>query len=701
MNFDFTYYSHLFWFLLIITSITIYFGYKNIFYLSNYKLLSIIRILSFTILLFIFLDPKFNFSVSKVKELPWNVYIDKSLSMSYHSKPSSVALASGIDNLINQLNREKIQNNIYTFGSELDTNWSSGGKKFSQGSTNLGMVLDHIKSNKNKNSAGSVIITDGQANLGKELGIENFDFYKPIHIIGVGNTSPFVDVAIKSIDAPPVIIKGESAELIVSITYSGDPNKKLNITLYSQNKLMGSKVISSSGNNSVDKVRFMVKPDQTGEIEYRVQVNSIADEINIQNNKQVVSMHVLKNMYRIAVITGAPNFNTQILKKNIFNNSKIEFDHFIYRNNNYSIPMKKFWDTKYDLIIFDNHPIDENADEWSSYLRVFAKKILSQKTSLALIAGYDIQQNIFESYLKLMELNYKKSIIKLESEFPWEITENWERTFPFTSSSFTNKYQNNFPPIYVGINIEPNNANVLANFSISEMKVPLLLLSEKGPLRFAVWTSPDLNQLRIKTHNKISNNFFGDFFNPIITWLMRTNNEKNFYFRSMKNSYQQGEQILVVGKPIMDSNHSTEGYIHVFSNDSLINTKQLFYDSNKKNYQGKFWASKAGKLDYKIEMFDEEKSRIVSEGEIHVQESQIELNKVFLNELPLKKLANQTNGTFNLWDSREELINNIDNKIEKTVGNTRLTIKHEIGVAIFLIILVSIEWFLRRRLGLL
>ena len=40
-------------------------------------------------------------------------------------------------------------------------------------------------------------------------------------------------------------------------------------------------------------------------------------------------------------------------------------------------------------------------------------------------------------------------------------------------------------------------------------------------------------------------------------------------------------------------------------------------------------------------MFDEEKSRIVSEGEIHVQESQIELNKVFLNELPLKKLANR------------------------------------------------------------
>ena len=182
---------------------------------------------------------------------------------------------------------------------------------------------------------------------------------------------------------------------------------------------------------------------------------------------------------------------------------------------------------------------------------------------------------------------------------------------------------------------------------------------------------------------------------------MRTNNEKNFYFRSSKNSYQQGEQISVIGKPIIDSRYSTEAYIHVFSNDSLINTKQLFYNSNKKNYEGKFWASKAGKLNYKIEMFDEEKSRIVSEGEIHVQESQIELNKVFLNELPLKKLANQTNGTFNLWDSREKLINSIEKKVEKTVGNTRLVLKEKIGLVIFIFMLVSIEWFLRRRLGLL
>ncbi len=701
MNFEFSYNSHFVWLFAIISFITLYSAYKKIIDLRKFRFLILIRVITFAILLFLFLDPRFNISYQEVKELPWNIYIDKSLSMAYHSKPSTVALSSGINNIINQLDKKAIKKKVYSFGSDLDTSWALGEKKFSHGSTNLGIVLDHIKSNKNKNSAGSLIITDGQANIGKELNIVDFSHYNPIHIIGVGDTAPFLDVAIKSIDAPPVIIKGENAELIVSVTYSGEPNKKLSIMLYSQNKLMGSKVISSSGNNSIDKVRFMINPDQTGEMTYRVQVNAIADEINIQNNKQIVSIQVLKNIYQIALVTGAPNFNTQFLKKNIFENSKIKFDHFIFRNNSYSTPLKRFWDTKYDLIIFDNHPIKENSEEWNSYLRVFAKKILSQKTSLALIAGYDIHKDSFEAYLKLMGLSYKKSIIKLESELPWAITENWDRTFPFTGSNFINEFQKDFPPIYSGINIDENNANVLADFSISEMKVPLLLLSEKGPLRFAVWTSPDLNKLHFKTQNENYINLFGDLFNPIVTWLMRTNNEKSFYFRSVKNTYQQGEQISIIGKPIIDSRYRKEGLIHIYSNDSLINTKQLFYDSNKKSYEGKFWASKAGKLDYKVEILDEEKSRIVSEGEVHVQESQIELNKVFLNEIPLKKLANATNGSFYYWDSREELSNIISKRFDRSFGIKRIAMKKTVGVFIFLLALLSLDWFLRRRLGLL
>ena len=129
-------------------------------------------------------------------------------------------------------------------------------------------------------------------------------------MIGVGSKNPLVDVAIHSIDAPPVIIKGENAEIQVKIISQGDVNQRLNVTLRSDKKLLGSKVMGLKGKGSLIKVKFMLRPEQTGEINYIVQVNALPDEVNIMNNKQVVPIQVLKDQYNIAMITGAPSFNT-------------------------------------------------------------------------------------------------------------------------------------------------------------------------------------------------------------------------------------------------------------------------------------------------------------------------------------------------------------------------------------------------------
>ena len=141
---------------------------------------------------------------------------------------------------------------------------------------------------------------------------------KPIHIIGVGDKNPLVDIAITSINAPPVIIKGENIEIEVLVSSYGIINKRVNVTINSKEKLLGSKILNLSGNGSIDKIRFLINPDETGEIEYTVQVNALPDEVNIANNKQIIPIQVLRDEYKIAIITGAPNFNTGLLK-NILN----------------------------------------------------------------------------------------------------------------------------------------------------------------------------------------------------------------------------------------------------------------------------------------------------------------------------------------------------------------------------------------------
>ena len=697
MRFSFISLDYLFWVSAFTCGIILYFTYKKSFYLKYVKIVFFFRILSLGILTFLLIDPRFTFFVSQTQDLYWNVYVDKSLSMINHSRPSLGTLQTGIDQVINKLNERKIKHRVFGFGVDLDTNWVRNGKNFIDGSTNIGMALDHIKDNKNKQLAGSIIITDGQANLGKEIPSNNLDHNNPIHIIGVGNTNPFIDVAIKSIDSPPVIIKGENAEIIVAVTYNGIINKNLNITLSSGEKLLGSKVISHDGNSSVDKVRFLITPDNTGRIEYQIKVNTLVDEVNIDNNKQDITITILKDIYRIAIITGAPNFNTQFLKRTIKNNLKAEFDHFLFKNNEYSFPLKRFWETNYDLIIFDNHPIKTNSQEWESYLRIFAKKILLQKSSFILFPGYDIEPNVFESYLQLMEMSYEKSFIDLGNEYPWSLTNDWELFFPFKGANVIQNFSNNYPPLFSNLNVNPANSKVLASFEISGMEIPLLLLSEKSPLRYGIWTSPDLYKLHFKNQYDRTPEFLETLIKPVISWLLKTGDEKNFYFRTKKESYQQGEQISVTGKPVDEYDIEKEGFIHIYQNDSLINSKKLYYETEKKFYFGSFWASKPGNLTYEIQLLNQEKPIIVHRGQVLVQKSQIELNNIFLNEFPLQRLSSFTNGTYNNWDDRLSLINNINQKKEKITLDYQLVVKNNKWLILFVIFIVAIDWIIRKR----
>ena len=695
----FSYPDHLFWLVSIAIAVTALFAYKWFFVSKQLRSIFIFRIFLFLIVLLVYLNPSITKTDSIESNLFWNIYVDKSLSMSYHSSPSINSLLSGIDDMINRLNKKDIPLKIYNFGTEIDTNWVLGQRNINDASTNLGKVLNHMNQDNGYGVAGSLIITDGQANQGINISNINLDKNKPIHIIGIGDKIPLVDVSIVSINAPPVIIKGENAEIEVLLSSFGIQNQRVNVMIHSKEKLLGSKTLNLSGEGSIDKIRFMINPDKTGEIEYKIQVNALPDEVNILNNKQILPIQVLKNEYKISIITGAPNFNTSVLKNILKENNNFQIDHYFLTKNGYLPPLKNFWDTKYDLILFDNHPVKENKEEWKSFLRIFAKKILSQKTSFAIFLGNDIDENSLKPFLNLMDMDIKQPLIQLGSSYNWKFSKNWEAIFPFQNNDLTDEKKIDHPPLSVNTEIDTLNSKVLASFKISDVTIPLIQISEKDPLRYLVFSSPELHKLFYKAQNDDYKNLTYQILNTLFSWLMKTGNGKDFYFRSGKNTYQQGEKVSIIGRPIKESEKSSDAMIHIFSDGKKINSKPLAYDNKTGFYTGQFWASKSGKLDYNIELFFGEKSLIVSEGSVLVQESQIELNNVFLNEKLLQKLSDATNGSFYNWTDRLSVLNDINKKSNKEIFQSKI-ILHNSRLLFFIIIFVlTLEWMLRRKNG--
>ena len=87
------------------------------------------RSLVIIVLLSLFLEPRIEFEKEKILDLNWNIYVDRSLSMAYHSHPSSVSFVSGIDKFSKKLNQKGIHSSVIGFGSGLDSAWTKGYKK--------------------------------------------------------------------------------------------------------------------------------------------------------------------------------------------------------------------------------------------------------------------------------------------------------------------------------------------------------------------------------------------------------------------------------------------------------------------------------------------------------------------------------------------------------------------------------------------
>ena len=683
----------------------LFFSYKYFINKPGYNYLIIIRIILIGFLLILLFNPTVIINKEKNKSLPWRIYIDKSLSLNYYKQPSYTSYVQGISNFIQRIKRKNIDFEIYSFGSQLDTLLDITKIKTDANSTNIGLVFENLNIGYEKNIAGAIIFTDGQINQGPLL--SKFSTYNkfPIHIVGIGDTIPMLDVSIQSVDIPPISVKGKEVNIDATITSVGNLKERVNVTLFDENnKLIGSKIIKISGKESLENVRFQIKPNKIGKNTYLIKCSALSDEINIQNNQQKIIMHVMKDRYNVALITGAPNYNTRLLKDHL-SRSNNNIDHFVYINDKFSPPIKEFWEKKYEVIIFDNNPVKHNSEKWGSLLRIFTKKLISHNSSLLIIPGPEIDINSINNYLKIIDIEAKELIYNDKNQYNWEFTSHWLNNFSFNDSKWLDNNVSSLPQqnpaFYLGKQVNDKNTSFAKYIGVDSPN-PLLILGEKKSIRYAIWNSIDIASIKYKLINTNNSFVLDNSLNKIFNWLMKKSGSQEYVFRTNKNSYQQGEEVLLSGRSLnYNDDIIHEGTVELYYNDKFIGSKPLFLDINKNEYKSRFWAPKPGKIKYIVNINKGIDSYEVGNGTFEVQESHIELNRIFLNKEKLINISRSSGGKFNYWVDYESLLDEISivNKKENYIAT--YIIRHNYLFILIILLIITIEWFVRRKMGLL
>ena len=688
-----------FWLFIIISFITIIFSFILIKDHSELKWLIFLRSTTFLLTTFLLLQPKFSWTHFKYNELEWNIYVDNSVSISYHPTLSLQTIKTELEQILYAISKKNIFSNLFSFSQKVNEIENTNQFDGTGSSTDLGSVLNHIHFNQN-NLAGAIIITDGQNNHGIDplKLIENIKV--PIFTLGIGESKPLIDLSIEGVDAPTVAIKGENVNINVTIHSHGDLNEKVNVILYSGEKIIGSKYLNISGQGSRNEARFLFAPSNLGQNEYKVKVSSLSEEINIDNNQQKFFITILKDRYKVALITGAPSFNTGVIKNYIKNYPRVEIDHFIRSKNGYIPSLKSFWSTAYQLIVFDNYPIQSLK---SKTLKIYSKKITSDKSSLLWIIGQNISKTSAQSLTPFFHLDLKQENINSEKK-------SWYFTEEIINSNIIQGILNNkasdfsdiFPPIYTPyiFNSKHDNINPIA-YQKSDDIIPILFMGDVKNIRSIVWASTDLSNINFNISNSNSNKIFPDIWSKLFSWLLKTGGDKNLYFRLNKQSYQQGEEIFITGSSIQDNiSINNQAFIAIMNDSIEINSFELRFNPGTMRWEGNFWAPKPGNYKYKIVIQDGFSDPMVQKGKFIVEKSQIELNQVALNLPLLTNISYGTEAEYFPWQFRSQLINKIIPQESRLKINKSIILNEEKWVMIMLILLLSIEWIFRKRIGL-
>jgi len=91
---------------------------------------------------------------------------------------------------------------------------------------------------------------------------------------------------------------------------------------------------------------------------------------------------------------------------------------------------------------------------------------------------------------------------------------------------------------------------------------------------------------------------------------------------------------------------------------------------------------------------------MVQDGKFIVEKSQIELNQVSLNFPLLANISNITEAEYYSWELRSKLVDKITPIESKRKINKSIVLNENKWVMIMLILLLTIEWVFRKRIGL-
>ncbi len=669
-------------------------------------LLVSLRTLALLTIVIVFFEPVISFT-KKITLEPVNlIFIDNSSSINIEdgtNRPETVK------NIAADLSSNELIGNseFFLFGNNVRglSKDSLAKIDFTDGVTNITEVFNTLDDDET-NYASIVIISDGVYTEGSNPTYKAANLPLPVFTIGIGDTTRRNDVEVSKVLFNDIVYAETPTSIIAAIQNKGFDGETVTVSLLENNQKIEEQniVLSQSG---IQNVSFNYTPKTSGEKKLSVLITNLSDEFTYANNKKIFYVNVLSNKIKVMILAGSPSTDLSFIKnalksdENLTVNSltQISADKFV-EDINYSLVDSA------DLLFLVGFPGENTTDE---LLNIVQKNISEEK--MPYFISFSSQTNIEKIKRLQQELPFsfnqplgsyrevQPDILLAEINNPLlkhertEVATNW----------------NNLPPVLqpsINFTSKPG-SKILSTIKLNNnpINIPLIVTRNFNGKRAVAVLAGDIWKWKLQTARK-NLNLFDSFILNCVKWLNTTEEQDRISVKTSKRNYSPGEQIEFLARVSDESlNPLDEADIKVKISSSQNNYEVDMLNAGKGLYEGTLLLNETGDFVFQAEISREGMLLGKDEGSFNVGEIEIELINPVMNYGLLNLLASESNGSYYTSANYQELFNRLA-EINKTTSKEKIvtsdvTLWSDEWLLVIAILLFSLEWFLRKRTGML
>jgi hypothetical protein len=494
--------------------------------------------------------------------------------------------------------------------------------------------------------------------------------------------------------------------IIAAIQNKGFDGETVRVSLFEDNQKIEEQsiVLSQSG---IQNLSFSYTPKTSGEKKLSVIITNLSDEFTYANNKKIFYVNVLSNKIKVMILAGNPSSDLSFIK------NALKSDGNLTVNSLTQISADKFVE-------------DINYSQVDSADLLFLVGFPGENTSNELlnIVQKNISNNKIPYFISLPPQSDIEGIKKLQAELPFSINKqlrSYREVQPEILLAEKNnpllKHErpevatnwNNLPPVLqpsINFTSKPG-SNILSTIKVNNnaINIPLIVTRNFNGKRSVAVLAGNIWKWKLQTARK-NLNLFDSFILNCVKWLNTTEKQDRISVKTSKRNYSPGEPIEFLARVSDESlNPIDEADIKV-----KISSSQNSYEIDMQNvgkglYEGTLLLNETGDFTFQADILREGVLLGKDDGNFNVGEIDIELINPVMNYGLLKLLASETKGRYYASKNYEDLFNRLT-EINKTASKEKIVTSYvnlwsDEWLLVIAILLFSLEWFLRKRMGML